>query len=152
MIDIQKMVKDIKKFTEEVNTMLIKVEGTIPAASINNWTVNTTNIAGISEDLRYMVQSDMENWVFQIQRILVDELDGYKEKGNRYMNKSIWEIQELYIDEEQKEKSKGKVEDEEVIIIKLYKVSESISTKSTSFITKEINNLLKYMKFVRSPT
>ena len=68
------------------------------------------------------------------------------------MNKSIWEIQELYIDEEQKEKSKGKVEDEEVIIIKLYKVSESISTKSTSFITKEINNLLKYMKFVRSPT
>ena len=36
MIDIQKMVKDIKKFTEEVNTMLIKVEGTIPAASINN--------------------------------------------------------------------------------------------------------------------
>ena len=90
--------------------------------------------------------------MFQIQRILVDELDGYKEKGNRYMNKSIWEIQELYIDEEQKEKSKGKVEDEEVIIIKLYKVSESISTKSTSFITKEINNLLKYMKFVRSPT
>ena len=68
------------------------------------------------------------------------------------MNKNIWEIQELYIDEEQKEKSKGKVEDEEVILIKLYKVLKSILTKSTSFIDKEINNLLKYMKFVRSPT
>ena len=36
MIDVQKMVKDIKKLTEEVNTMLTEVEGTILAASINN--------------------------------------------------------------------------------------------------------------------
>ena len=58
----------------------------------------------------------------------------------------------MYIDEEQKEKGKEKVEDEEVILIKLYEVSESISTKSSSFINEEIDNLLKYMKFVRSPT
>jgi len=36
MIDVQKMVKDIKKLTEEANTTLTEVEGTILAASINN--------------------------------------------------------------------------------------------------------------------
>ena len=55
MIDIQKMMKDIKKLIEEINIMLIEVEKTILAASINNQTVNTTNIVGISEDLQYIV-------------------------------------------------------------------------------------------------
>ena len=43
------------------------------------------------------------------------------------------------------------MEEEEVILIKLYEVSESISTKSSSFIDEEINNLIKYMKFVKAP-
>ena len=90
--------------------------------------------------------------MFQIQRILADKLDEYKEKENRYVDENIWEIQELYIDEEQKEKGKEKIEDEEVILIKPYEVSELISTKSSSFINEEINNLLKYMKLVRLPT
>ena len=94
----------------------------------------------------------MEDQVFQIQRILADKLDEYKEKENRYVDENIWEIQELYIDEEQKEKGKEKIEDEEVILIKPYEVSELISTKSSSFINEEINNLLKYMKLVRLPT
>jgi len=55
MIDVQRMVKDIKKLIEEVNTTLTEVEGTILAASINNRMVNTTNITGISEDLWYIV-------------------------------------------------------------------------------------------------
>ena len=76
----------------------------------------------------------------------------YKEKENQYVDENIWEIQELYADEEQKEKDKGKVEDEEVILIKLYKVSESSSTKSSNFVDEEVNNLLKYMKFIKSPT
>ena len=152
MIDVQKMVKDIKKLTEEVNTMLTEVEGTILAASINNWMVNTTNIAGISEDLQYIVQSNMEDQVFQTQMMLADELDAYKGKGNRYVNENIREIQELYANEEQKEKNKGKVKDEEVILIKPYEVSESSSTKSSSFVDEEVDNLLKYMKFVKSPT
>ena len=38
-----------------------------------------------------------------------------------------------------------------IILIKLYKVSESLSTRSTSFIDEKINNLLKHMKFVKSP-
>jgi len=66
---------------------------------------------------------------------------------------NIWEIQELYIDEEMK-KEKGKVKDEEVILIKPYKVSMmiSLSSSQTSFITDEVENLLKYMKFVQSLT
>jgi len=84
--------------------------------------------------------------------MLADELDHYKERGNRYVNDNIQEIQELYIDEEMK-KEKGKVEDKEVILIKPYKVSTmtSSSFSQTSFITNEVENL-KYMKFVRSPT
>jgi len=81
--------------------------------------------------------------------MLADELDHYKERGNRYMEDNIWEIQELYIDEEMK-KEKGKVEDEEVILIKLYKFSTMTSSSSsqTSFTIDEVENLLKYMKFV----
>jgi len=84
--------------------------------------------------------------------MLADELDQYKEKGNKYMNENIWEIQKLYIEEEVQDKEKGRVEKEEVILIKPYEVSESILTKSSSFIDEEVNNLLKYMKFVKSPT
>ena len=45
-----------------------------------------------------------------------------------------------------------RVEDEEVILIKLCEVSEStlLSTKS-SFIDNEVNNLIKYMKFIHFP-
>ena len=90
--------------------------------------------------------------MFQIQRMLANELDAYKEKGNRYVDENIWKIQELYANEEQGKRGKGKVEDKEVILIKPYEVSESSSTKSLSFVDEEVNNLLKYMKFVKSPT
>ena len=68
------------------------------------------------------------------------------------MNENIWEIQDIYIKEQVQDKGKGRVEEEEVILIKPYEVSESISTKSLSFINKEIDNLLKYIKFIKSPT
>ena len=57
------------------------------------------------------------------------------------------------MDEEAK-RNEGRAEDEEVILIKPYEVSSltSISTHSTSFIDKEIENLIKYMKFVKVPT
>ena len=69
------------------------------------------------------------------------------------MNDNIPEIQELYKEEELK-KEEGRIEDDEVTLIKLYEVdsSASSSTKSLSFINEKINNLLKYMKFVKSPT
>jgi len=115
--------------------------------------VNTTNITQISEDLQYVVQSDMNKQALQIQRMLADKLDQYKENGNRYMEENIQEIQELYMDKE-KEKEEGKVEDEEVILIKPYEVSAATtsSTSQTSFITEEVENLSKYIKFIRAPT
>jgi len=51
MIDIQRIVKDMKKMMEETNTTITEMEGTILTASINNQTVNTMNIMQISEDL-----------------------------------------------------------------------------------------------------
>ena len=57
------------------------------------------NIFNISEDLQSLVQSDIENRVYQIQKILANKLDSCKERGNKYMNNNIKEIQKLYKDE-----------------------------------------------------
>ena len=75
MIDVQRLVKDIKKLAEFANTTITEVEGSVLTASINNRVMNTTNITQISEDLRYLVQSDMDKRVFQVQRMLADKLD-----------------------------------------------------------------------------
>ena len=95
----------------------------------------------------------MNERALQIQRMLANELDQYKGMGNKYIKKNIQEIQELYMDKK-KEKGKGKVEDEEIILIKLYEVSTATtsSTSQTSFITEEVKNLSKYIKFIRMPT
>ena len=61
MIDIQRMIKNIKKLARKANTTVTEMEGSILAASIDNWMTNAINIAGISEDLQYLVQSDMED-------------------------------------------------------------------------------------------
>ena len=75
MIDVQRMLKDMKKIVEETSTTVIEMEGTILTASINNRTTNTMNIMQIAEDIQYLVQSDMDNQALQIQRILANELD-----------------------------------------------------------------------------
>ena len=142
----------MKKLAGEANTTVMEMEGSILVASINNQMTNTMNIVGISEYLWYLVQSNMEDQAFQIQRMLADELDRYKERGNTYVDENIWEIQKLYISEEQQKKEEGRIEDKEVILIKLYKVLESLLTRSISFIDEKINNLLKHMKFVKSST
>ena len=89
MIDMQIMVKDIKKMAEEANTMIMEVEGSVLTASINNRMMNAMNIAQISEDLQYLVQIDMDEQAFQVQRILANELDQYKERGNSYIDENI---------------------------------------------------------------
>ena len=152
MIDIQKMMKDIKKLVEEANTTITEIEGTVLTASINNRTMNVTNITQISEDLRYLVQSDMDERAFQIQRMLADELDCYKRRGNNYVDMNIKEIQELYIEEEAKKEDKGTIENKEVILVQPYEVSTTTSSSTTSFITDEVENLLKHMKFVQTPS
>jgi len=114
MIDVQRMIKDIKKIAEETSTTVTEIEGTILTASVNNRTMNTTNIIQIAEDLRYLVQSNMDEQAFQVQRMLADKLDHYKGKGNDYVDSNIKEIQELYMNEEIKEE-RGVVENKEVI-------------------------------------
>ena len=83
--------------------------------------------------------------------MLADELDHYKGKGNNYVEENIQETQELYIKEENREEM-GKVEDEEVILIKPYEVSMTTSSSSTSFIIDEVEHLLKHMKFIQMPS
>jgi len=51
MIDIQRMVKDIKRMAEEANTMITKIKGSILTASINSRITNAMNITQISENL-----------------------------------------------------------------------------------------------------
>jgi len=151
MIDVQRMVKDIKRLAEETNTILMEIEGTVLMASINNRVINATNITQISEDLRQLVQSDMDNKAFQVQRMLANELDRYKGKDNDYVDSNIKEIQELYMEEEKKE-DKGTIENEKVILVRPYKVSSTTTSLSrTSFITDEVEKLVKYMKFVKTP-
>ena len=82
MINVQRMMKDMKKIAEETSTTVMEMEGTILMASINNRATNAMNITQMVEDLQYLIQSNMDNRVFQIQRMLADELDRYKEKGN----------------------------------------------------------------------
>ena len=97
---MQKQVRDMMKIAEEANTTITEMEGTILKAGINNQTINTMNILGILEDLQYLIQSNMEDRVCQVQRILADELDAYREWENKYVNDNIQEIQELYKNEE----------------------------------------------------
>ena len=114
--------------------------------------MNVTNITQISEDLRYLVQSNIDERAFQVQRMLANELDHYKEKSNNYVDSNIKEIQELYMNEEIKEE-RGVVENEEVILVRPYEVSSTTTSSfTTSFITDKVENLAKYMKFMKTPS
>ena len=94
----------------------------------------------------------MDKRAFQIQRMLADELDQYKGKDNKYVEDNIKEIQELYTNEEIKQ-AQGTIENDKVILVRPYQVeSTTTSSSSTSFISDEINNLEKYMKFVKTPS
>ena len=152
MIDVQRQVKDMMKIAVEVNTTIIEMEDMILKASTNNRVINATNITKVSEDLKYLIQSNMEDWVFQIQWMLADKLDIYRGKKNKYIDDNIKEIQEPYKNEEIK-KEEGRIE-EEVILVRTYKVftTTTSSSSQTSFIMDEVENLLKYIKFVQSPT
>jgi len=75
MIDVQKMLKNMKEIAEETSTTVTEMEGTILMASTNNRTMNTTNITQIAEDLQYLIQSDMDDRALQVQKMLANELD-----------------------------------------------------------------------------
>jgi len=99
MIDMQRQVKNIMKIAVETNTIITEIEDTILKTSINNQVTNMTNIIGVSENLRHLIQSDIENRVFQIQQMLADKLNTYKGRGNVYMDNNIQEIQKLFKEE-----------------------------------------------------
>ena len=101
MIDVQKQVWDMIKIVEEANITITEVERTSLKASINNQTTNATNILGILENLWYLIQSNIEDYAYQVQYILDDKLDAYSGQGNQYMDNNIKEIQELYKNKEQ---------------------------------------------------
>jgi len=92
MIDVQKQVQDMMKIAGETNMTITEIEETILKASINNITTNTMNILGISENQQYLIQSNMEDRMYQIQRMLADELDAYSGRENRYVDNNIREI------------------------------------------------------------
>ena len=113
--------------------------------------MNATSLTQISEDLRYLVQSNMDEKGFQIQRMLADELDRYKGKDNKYVEDNIKEIQELYMNEEINQ-AQGTIKNKEVILVQPYQVESTTtsSSSSSSFISDKIANLEKYMKFVKT--
>ena len=51
IIDVQRMMKDMKKMAEETSTTVVEMKETILIASINNQTTNTMNITQMAEDL-----------------------------------------------------------------------------------------------------
>jgi len=53
----------------------------------------------------------MDKQAFKVQRMLANELDQYKGRGNSYVDDNIWKIQELYMEDNQQEKDKGKIEE-----------------------------------------
>jgi len=61
MINIQGQVQNMMKIAEETNMTVMEIERTILKANINNRTTNAINILGISEDLQYLIQSNIED-------------------------------------------------------------------------------------------
>ena len=55
MINVQRAIKDMKKLAEEAGMTIAELEGTILTASINNRTMNATDITQMAEDLRYLI-------------------------------------------------------------------------------------------------
>jgi len=99
----------------------------------------------------------MKDQAYHIQKLLADELDKYKEKGNDYEKGHIKKIQDTYKQEdiiikEQDTKGKQQIQDKEVLLYKPYKVDLSKpKTPEPTFVQNKITNLEKYMKFMQVP-
>jgi len=91
MVDMQMQLQNIMKLAEKANIQITKIKFTILQTS-NNYQMQTAgDIFSISEDLQNIIQSNMENQVYHIQKLLADELDNCKEKENNYVEGYIKE-------------------------------------------------------------
>ena len=81
--------------------------------------------------------------------MLADKLDTYKGKENAYVEDNIHKIQDLCKEEEIKKKEE-RIEDEEIILVRLYEIFTTTLSSQVSFIMDEVKNLIKYMKFVQA--
>ena len=126
MVNIQLQFQNIIKLAEKANAQIAEIKSTILQASDNYQMQMASDIFSISKDLQNIVQSNMENQVYHIQKLLADELDNCKGKGNDYTERHIKEIQDTYKQEdiEMKEPEiKQQIQNEEVLLYKPYEVN-----------------------------
>jgi len=76
------------KLVEEANIQIAEIESKILQAS-NNYQIQTVgDIFSVSRGLQNIIQSNMENQAYHIQKLLADKLDNYKEKeSNEHIKK-----------------------------------------------------------------
>ena len=93
MVNVQMQLQNIVKLVEEANIQIAEIESKILQAS-NNYQIQTVrDIFSISKGLQNIIQSNMENQAYHIQKLLADKLDNYKEKES---NEHIKKIQDTY--------------------------------------------------------
>ena len=80
------------KLAEEANIQIVEIKSTILQVSNNHQTYTARDIFSIAEDLQNIVQRNMEDQAYHIQKLLANELDNCKEKGNNYAEEHIKEI------------------------------------------------------------
>ena len=61
IIDVQKQIKDMLKIAAETNTTTTEMKDSILKASIKNQVTNAMDITEISEDLQYLIQSNIKD-------------------------------------------------------------------------------------------
>ena len=96
MVNMQLQLQDIIKLAEEAKIQIAEIEVIVLQVSHNYQTQIAGNIFSISKDLQNIIQSNMENQAYHIQTLLVNKLDNCKEKGNKYAEGQIKEIQDIY--------------------------------------------------------
>ena len=92
--------QNIIKLAEEANTQIAEIKSTIIQASDNYQIQKARDIFSITEDLQNIVQSNIEDQVYYIQKLLVNKLDEYKEKENNHAEEHIKKIQDVYKQED----------------------------------------------------
>ena len=120
--------QNIVKLAKEANTQVAEIENTILQVSNDYRTQTAGDIFCISEDLQSIIQSNIENKAYHIQKLLANELDNWNENENEYMKGHIKEIQDIYKQEnvilkDQDIKGKQQIQDEEVLLYKPYQVN-----------------------------